>query len=79
MVGKSLENLCTKRMIKVCLFELMLVRLGFFLGGNRYLEVRIKCLAEGQNTVPLVSLEPETSRSQVKHSTTWPQFSFFLI
>ena len=31
---------------------------------------RIKCLAQGQNTVPLVSLEPVTLQSQIQHSTT---------
>ena len=31
---------------------------------------RIKCLAEGHNTVPSVSIEPATLQFQVKHSTT---------
>ena len=31
---------------------------------------RIKCLAQGHNTVPPVRLEPATPLSQVVHSTT---------
>ena len=33
------------------------------------------CLAQGQNTVVPVRLEPATPRSQVKHSTTEPLHS----
>ena len=39
---------------------------------------RIKCLAQGHNTVPLVRLEPATPRSQVKHSFTEPPHSCLL-
>ena len=39
---------------------------------------RIKCLAQGHNTVPLVRLEPATPRSQIKHSFTEPPHSCLL-
>ena len=31
---------------------------------------RIKCFAQGHNTVPLVELKPATPQSHVQHSTT---------
>ena len=39
---------------------------------------RIKCLAQGHNTVPLERLKPATPQSQVKHSTTEPLQSSFM-
>ena len=38
-------------------------------GLNQYYKQRIKCLAQGQNAVPQVRLEPATPQSRVKHST----------
>ena len=45
--------------------------MGHFLGwpGTKH---RLKCLDHGHNTVPPGRLEPVTSQSQIKHSTTEP-------
>ena len=40
-----------------------------FLGGASTTQ-RIKCLAQGHNTVPPMRLKPVTPQSQVEHSTT---------
>ena len=45
------------------------------LPGLTSIKQRIKCLAEGHNTVPLVSLELATLGSKVLHSTTEPLHS----
>ena len=39
----------------------------------------LMCLAQRHNAVPLVSLEPTTARSPVKHSTTEPMPSLKLV
>ena len=57
--------------IPVNIFSVML---GLFLGLTNTKQ-RLKCLAQGHNTVPLVSLEAGTPRSQVKHSITEPWLS----
>ena len=64
-----------KHVLFVCLFVLMLyVPVNNFSVMSGHVPVflgwacswqRIKCLAQGHNTVPLVSLEPATLRSQV--------------
>ena len=46
-----------------------------FPGLNGYTKQRIKCLAQGHNTIPVVRLEPATPLSQVEQSTTEPLHS----
>ena len=42
---------------------------GRFPGLNQYYAMKMKCLAQGQNTAPMVIFEPAILRSRVRHCT----------
>ena len=72
-------HLCLLLQSKIMLFFVLILNIQFnnfsvmsgwfFLGSTRNKQ-RIKCLAQGHNTVPPVRLKPTTPQSRVKHSTT---------
>ena len=53
--------------------------LEIFLGLNCYKIMKIKCLAQGHNTVAVVWLEPGNPLSQVEHTTTKPIESYVTV
>ena len=69
----------------ICLFYLILyipanifsVMSGWVFLGLTSTKQRTKCLAQGHNAVPPVSLQSATSRSRVKHSTIEPPRSLY--